>query len=251
VWKNAGNTYHYFLLFLGSSAFLASMLVVYAFMCRPMLLAAARNPFENMGSIIRGLELHGVAMYLLLVSFPLLLVPFRAVSFDASLRRMFAGDFLYIYLPMLIPILGVEAYYGFVAAGMPPGVFAERFLDMVRLAEIMYLVLTVYVTVLGVPLSIVRAAGLDMGVGRLVLYGLAAAVLAKLIASPITLLVGAATHRALVTCSAARLGIHSLNPNLSKLEDLFTVTPEEAAGLFLMPLLYYYLLVRFLRKSLE
>ncbi len=247
MWRE-DNIKKYFLLFLGSSAFLASMLVVYAFMCRPMLLAAARNPFENMGSIIRGLELHGMAMYLILVSFPLLLVPYRVVSFDALLRRLFVCDFLYMYLPMLIPILGVEVYYEFVAAGMPPGVFAERFLDMVRLAEIVYLVLTVYVAVLGVPLSTARAARLDVGVRRLALYGFVAAVLAKIIASPITLLVGAAMRGALVTCSAAKLGIHSLNPNLSKLEDLFTVTPEEAAGLFLMPLLYYYLLARFLGK---
>ena len=235
----------YLLLILGSMIPPAFTIVVKGLLCSPMLVAAANNPFGNMGSIVHGLVLHSIAMYFFLILPPLSLALYRAASFETPLRRMLASDVLYIYLPLLIPTLIIIAYYEFVAARMPPGAFAERFLDMVGLAEITYLLLTVYVPVLGVPLAITRAAGmkveLDVGVKELVFCGTIAIIAARITGYLASLLVNAAIHGALLTCSAAGLGIHSLNPNLPKLEDTLTVSPGEAVGTFLLSLVYFYL----------
>ncbi len=237
------------LLLAGSTLFLVLVGMLYGALCGPMLEAAAHNPFENMGNIIHGLVLHGAAIYVILALFPLLLAPYRAVLLDAPLRRMMLSDALYLYLPMLVPILVIIAYYELVAADMPPSLFAGRFLDMVGLAEITYLVLSVYVTVLGVPLSTARAAGLRVGVKRLALYGTASIILTKIMGSILAVLAGLIVPGTLVTCSAENLGIHSLNPNLPKLEEMFTITSREAAGMLLLPLLYFYLLAWFLSSE--
>ncbi len=230
------------LLFSGSALFLVFMAMIYGFLCGPMLEAAARNPFENMYNIIHGLVLHGVAIYVVLVLFPLSLAPYRAVRLDALLRRMMFNDALYIYLPILIPVLVIIAYYKLVAADMPPGLFAGRFLDMVGMAEITYMVLSIYVAVLGVPLSTARAAGLRVRAGRLALYGAASMILAKIIGLILAIPAGFMVHGTLVSCSAESMGINSLNPNLPKLEEMFTITSREAAGMLLLPLLYFHLL---------
>ncbi len=239
----------YLLLLAGAVVFVFLQAALYRAVCPRMLLAANSNPVLHGGVVLRGLYTHLLLVLTLIIIPPLLMVPYRVLYFHGLggfrrySSRLLGLEAWILYVPSLVAAGIVAAIYHYYSTDL-----AGRFVYMVSAMSLIFTAIAVYASVFAIPWATAKALlNRSPSVRRVLLLGAGAILAAK-----ITALVSAEFLRHTYNpvfwrCSAKALGVDVVNSKTWMLEKLYTVDASLVAAVFIVTLLYYYILTRYLK----